>query len=86
MATNIRLFKLNSKDLKADDWNFEMDYKKALSKGYVIAFGVSQVVEWIYEKRGINVNKLGEIVGELKREKQQFKDEALLLEKEGKEK
>ena len=86
MATNIKLFKLNSKDLKASDWNFEMDYKKALSKGYVIAFGVSQVVEWIYEKRGINVNKLGKIVGDLKREKQQFKDEALLLEKEGKEK
>ena len=68
MATNIRLFKIESKVLKDCDWNFNMDYKKALNKGYVIAFGVSQTVEWIYSKRGIDVNKLGEIVGELKQQ------------------
>ena len=79
MATNIRLFKLESKVLKESNWNFKMDYKKALSKGYVIAFGVSQVVEWIYSKRGINVNKLGEIVGELKQQGKYNEAERLLF-------
>ena len=76
---NIRLFKLESKVLKESNWNFKMDYKKALSKGYVIAFGVSQTVEWIYFKRGINVNKLGEIVGDLKQQGKYDEAERLLF-------
>jgi hypothetical protein len=65
---NVKLLKLSSKDLNDSGWNFEIDYNKALNRGYVIALAPSQTIKWIYEKRGVDIDTIGKVVGELKKQ------------------
>lgn len=77
---NVKLLKLSSKDLNESNWNFKVDYDKALSRGYVIALAPSQVIKWIYEKRGVDIDTIGKLVGELKKQdKKQELDELLFM-------
>lgn len=76
---NVKLLKLSSKDLNESGWNFEIDYKKALSKGYVIALAPSQTIKWIYEKRGVNIDTIGKVVGELKKQDKHNEVDELLF-------
>jgi hypothetical protein len=77
---NVKLLKLNSKDLNESNWNFKVDYNKALNKGYVIALAPNQAIRWIYEKRGVDIDTIGKVVGELKKQdKKQELDELLFM-------
>lgn len=89
---NVNLYKLTGevfkvqvegKKEKAITNEVNITYREAERLGCVIAFGESQLIEWIYANRGIELSKLGEIAGELKTkirnsqgdEKEQYKKE-----------
>lgn len=87
---NVNLYKLTGevfkvqvegKKEKAITNEVNITYRDAERLGYVISFGESQLMEWIYANRGIELSKLGEIAGELKTkirqgdEKEQYKKE-----------
>ena len=76
---NVKLLKLSSKDLNESNWNFEIDYNKALHKGYVIALAPSQTIKWIYEKRGVDIDTIGKVIGELKKQDEKQKLDELLF-------
>lgn len=88
--SNVNLYKLTGevfkvevegKKDKAVTNEVNITYRDAERLGCVISFGESQLMEWIYANRGIELSKLGEIAGELKTkirqgdEKEQYKKE-----------
>lgn len=89
---NVNLYKLTGevfkvqvegKKEKAITNEVNITYREAERLGCVIAFGESQLMEWIYANRGIELDQLGKIAGELKTkirnsqgdEKEQYKKE-----------
>lgn len=89
---NVNLYKLTGevfkvqvegKKEKAVTNEVNITYREAERLGCVIAFGESQLMEWIYANRGIELDQLGKIAGELKTkirnsqgdEKEQYKKE-----------
>lgn len=79
MAVNVRLFKLESSELKAKDFNYEISVNKARTKNWLIALSSSQVIDWIYAERGIKYSELSEMVGELKQQGKYEEAEDLLF-------
>ena len=68
MATNVRLLKIPSITLRNSKFNYDVSYDQALLDGNLIAMGNSQLVQWIYAKRGIDSNTLGEYVAQLRKQ------------------
>ena len=72
---NVNLYKLTGevfkvqvegKKEKAITNEVNITYREAEKSGFLISFGESQMIEWIYANRGIELSELGEMAGELK--------------------
>ena len=63
------LLKVPSSKLREVNFNYEVSLKKADTEGYVIGIGESQVIEWIYNERGMSMTEVQQTVSDLKASK-----------------